>query len=254
MIGKKGLANGTLLVNSDWISLKHLLIAPDGNRRYANKHNISFKEAYVAATKMLVEKCCYAFKNYPIGEITLYVMDNVNIFKRNPLQYSALVDAGVECFSLFRNEVRLKDVNIKFIGNPGLIHVMRPDSKNIIKDYVDDSNFKTINMLVGYSPDLELQKAVGNCIMNGKEISFENVEKYWSFNPVDLIVRTGGANRLSDYFPGCLFSEFYCTDTYAPEFSTNEFQEILDRHFSFIDTFDKVEKVENANSQMRNQI
>ena len=54
--------------------------------------------------------------------------------------------------------------------------------------------------------------------------------------PIDLIVRTGGARRLSDFFPlASTYAEFYFTDTLWPDFTIEE----MDRA---IEWFSRVER------------
>ena len=86
---------------------------------------------------------------------------------------------------------------------------------------------KTLNLALNYGGRQEILNAVNNLLKQGKtEVSEEDFsnELYTASLPdIDLIVRTSGEQRLSNFFPyQSVYAELYFTNAYWPEFNEEE--------------------------------
>ena len=92
---------------------------------------------------------------------------------------------------------------------------------------------KILNIALNYGGRQEIISAVNSLLKQGKtEISEEDFarELYTANLPdIDLIVRTSGEQRLSNFFPyQSVYSELYFTSVYWPDFNEAELQKALD--------------------------
>ncbi len=92
-----------------------------------------------------------------------------------------------------------------------------------------DNKHMILNLLIGYGGRLELieaiKKVAEDAVKTGKvEITPRDVEKgLYVPTPVDLIIRTGGRSRLSNFMLWqASYAEIYVTETLWPDFSREE--------------------------------
>lgn len=91
---------------------------------------------------------------------------------------------------------------------------------------------KTLNIALNYGGRQELVRAFNLLIQDGfTTVTEEDISRklYTSGLPdIDLIVRTSGEQRLSNFFPyQTVYSELYFTDAYWPDFNKAEFDKAL---------------------------
>ena len=86
-----------------------------------------------------------------------------------------------------------------------------------------------MNLLLAYGSKFEIMRAISR--MAGRSI---DIEKFlFVKEPLDLIIRTGGQRRLSNFmlYQAC-YAEIYFSDTLWPEFSRKEFDNIMKWYFA----------------------
>jgi undecaprenyl diphosphate synthase len=104
--------------------------------------------------------------------------------------------------------------------------------------FIDSSSTRknawaVLSLVLSYGGRLEIVTAINALLREGAtEISQEDFsKKLWTAGIPDpeLIIRTGGEQRLSNFLPWqSVYSELFFTPTYWPEFSKEEFISILD--------------------------
>ena len=92
---------------------------------------------------------------------------------------------------------------------------------------------KFLNIAINYGSRAEIVKATNDLIKSGKtEITEEDINSalYTSLLPdIDLVVRTSGEQRLSNFFLWqSAYAELYFTDVLWPDFGNKELDEALD--------------------------
>ena len=93
----------------------------------------------------------------------------------------------------------------------------------------------TQTLAVNYGSKDEITRAVNQLIKGGKDkITSANIESALDTKdipPVDILIRTGGEKRLSNFLLWqCAYSELFFTDTLWPDFSTKEFDNIIEEY------------------------
>lgn len=226
-------------------SIKHLALIMDGNRRWAKKQGLKPWVGHKNGTepvKMSVEFCIE--QNIP--HLSLYAFSLEN-FQRPQEELNALFDIiekGItndEFQKLFDH-----GVCVKFIGDRSKFPSQLLSVITDIEQRTANGNKLILNILFCYGGKQELTDAfrnIGEKIKQGKlspeSITPEIIQNYlWtkaSPNP-DLVIRTGGKKRLSNFLPWqSTYSELVFIDTYWPDITKN----IL---FDIVKNFQKIQR------------
>jgi undecaprenyl diphosphate synthase len=203
------------------IKLNHLAIIMDGNRRWAKKHklksNLGHKEGINNAINIL--KKINNDKSIKLKYITLYVFA-VSNWKRSSIEINALFNFVKQTYNRFENLSINENFIIKHFGSNKKL----PKS---IRKIISDAQNKTvhntgiqINLAFNYSAREEIIEAVKKIIVNRKkENKFETYLYSYGIPDPDLIIRTGGELRMSDFLLWqSAYSELIFTKKLWPDF------------------------------------
>lgn len=203
------------------IKLNHLAIIMDGNRRWAKKNNLKsnlgHKEGINNAINIL--KKINNEKSIKLKYITLYVFA-VNNWKRSSIEINSLFNFIKQTYKKFEDLSVNENFIIKHFGSNKKL----PKSiKEIISDVQNKTEHNTgiqINLAFNYSAREEIIEAVKQIIANKKRAN--KFESYLYSNGVpdpDLIIRTGGELRMSDFLLWqSAYSELIFTKKLWPDF------------------------------------
>jgi len=91
--------------------------------------------------------------------------------------------------------------------------------------------------MLAYGSKFEIDNAVKNIVKK----PLESIDKFLMVKePLDLIIRTGGQRRLSNFMLyQASYAEIYFTDTLWPEFSKQEFDKIMEWYQEQVKNFGK---------------
>jgi len=214
------------------LSLKHIAIIMDGNGRWAKKQGYlkRIKGHEVGAAR--VRELTIHASNVGIEYLTLYAFSTEN-WKRPQAEVSflmTLLDRYLEKeLSLF------VDNNIRF-ETIGDLSKLTPALQNRIADTkAKTENFTGLTQVlaINYGSKDELVRAINVAIKEGKEVdekSFDTLLDTKNMPPVDILIRTGGDKRLSNYLLWqCAYSELFFTQTLWPDFSNDELDSMIDK-------------------------
>ncbi|MCR5260798.1 MAG: isoprenyl transferase [Candidatus Gastranaerophilales bacterium] len=210
--------------------LKHIAIIMDGNRRWAKERHLPSAMGHqkgVSALKNTL-KACHSFG---VKYLTVYAFSTEN-WNRPQEEVNFLMGLLANTIKNELLELDENDVKIKFIGN---ISALNSDLQAILKDSEEktkDNNGVNLQIAFNYGARMEITNAckqIAEDVKNGKinpsDITENTVsEKLYTSNlpEPDLLIRTGGEKRISNYLLWQLaYSEIYVTDIYWPEFDKN---------------------------------
>ncbi|CAI6365598.1 unnamed protein product [Macrosiphum euphorbiae] len=214
---------------------KHVAFIMDGNRRYAKKKCVAKQEGHVRGFDKLAETLQWCL-HLGIKEVTVYAFSLDN-FKRTQEEIDALFDLAREKFKrLLEEKDKLNEhgVCINVIGN---IKKLPEDLVKLIAEsmFITKQNNKTfLNVAFSYTGHDELINAfskISNGIKNNdleeSDLSVEildNCMYTYPSPPPDLLIRTSGETRLSDFMLWqCSYSYIYFTSVLWPEFTAWDF-------------------------------
>ncbi len=217
----------------------HIGIILDGNRRFAKKlMKASLKGHEYGAKK--VEQLLDWCKELNVKELTLFCLSLEN-FNRPKKEFNYLLKIFKKEFSKLKKDKRIHDnkIKIKFIGKKVLLdkklQKIMEELENKTKNY---ENY-TVNFALAYGGRQEIIEAIKKMARNKEQITEENFKKnLWLKNEPDLIIRTGGEKRTSNFLPWqAIYSEWIFLDKMWPEFTKedlkNSIGEFLERQRRF---------------------
>jgi len=205
----------------------HIGIILDGNRRWAKKHGLSPWEGHREGAKTF-EKFINWCLELNIPQISAYVLstENLNRPKREVNEILRLLKEYLD--KLENEKIHLFDkyeVKIRFHGNfkklpKSLVKIM-----NRIMRRTEKYDKKILNILIAYGGKYELTKAIKNIaekiLRSGRiRITKKDIEENLLISgDVDLVIRTGGNYRLSNFLLWqTAYAEIYVTKTLWPDF------------------------------------
>lgn len=206
---------------------KHVAIIMDGNGRWAKKRGKIRTFGHNEGAKKVIEITKKA-SDLDIKYLTLYAFSTEN-WKREKSE----VDFLMKLLSKFlKKELKtLIDNNIKF----RVIGDMSKLSRGL-QNIIDNTIEKTKNnggltqiLAINYGSRDEIIRTIKK--IDNKDISEVNISKALDtcdFPDVDLLIRTGGEKRLSNFLLWqSAYAELFFTDTLWPDFPMDEFETIL---------------------------
>ncbi len=216
----------------------HLGVIIDGNRRWARARGLPPWEGHRAGAKKLEEFLNWCLEA-GIPQVSIYTLstENLNRPKEELKHIFKILEEYVD--GLLNDEKKFSllekyEVRVRFVGELNrlpkkLIKVMGKLMKKTAK-----YQKRVLNFLVAYGSKSEIVNAVKKLaeelIKYGKvEITEKDIEKHlYVSQPLDLIIRTGGHQRLSNFLLWqASYAEIYVTKTLWPDFSKKEFMKAL---------------------------
>ncbi|MGB9952656.1 polyprenyl diphosphate synthase [Haloarcula marismortui] len=214
----------------------HVAVIMDGNRRYAEKQGAEKQEGHkegAQTTEALLNWC----DELGVREVTLYTFSTEN-FDRDPEEREHIFDLVEQKLRTFADAERVHEagVCIRAIGETEML----PERVRDAVDYAEGRTARydqlNLNIALAYGGRAELlgaardiATAVEDGTLDPTDVSAETIEERLYEGPtrdVDLIVRTGGDERTSNFLPwhanGNEAATFFCTP-YWPEFRKVDF-------------------------------
>lgn len=205
----------------------HVAIIMDGNRRWAKKRNlpsvIGHKEGEKAFHK-IVEFC----SNIGVKILTVYAFSSEN-WKRSAEEVGALMNLFEFYIKAERKYILAENIKFKIIGDKSALpKSLIREFENTEKD-TENAGGMVLNLAVNYGSRFEITEAVKKIskkVLSG-EINIDDINEElissnlmtWDLPDPDLLIRTSGEERLSNFLLWQLaYSEFYFTDVLWPDF------------------------------------
>lgn len=208
----------------------HVGIIMDGNGRWAVARGKKRSYGHHAGSANVDRVVTHAF-NKGVKALTLYAFSSEN-WARPQDEVDELMKLLKTYFKKFIKKVIKNNVRLMVSGgrdqlSAELIKVIE-DGENKSKDNTEH----VLNIALNYGGRQEIVHAVKKLIENGEEITVDGISENLytaSIGEPDLIIRTGGEYRLSNFllYQGA-YSELYFTDVLWPDFDESELDKALD--------------------------
>jgi tritrans,polycis-undecaprenyl-diphosphate synthase [geranylgeranyl-diphosphate specific] len=224
---------------------EHIAIIMDGNRRYAKKTRLSTEEGYTYGAEITEQVIDWCFR-IGVKQLTIYAFSIENFYRT--------AEEKEELFALMRKEfekiskeerVHKRGVRVKAIGNVSLLPESVIEAIRKAESATEHYNNFRLFIAVAYSGRMEIVDSVRiiadlvkQGIISVEEIDEETISKHLYISEidadgksagsvsdvkpgVDLIIRTGGEMRLSNFVPwqalGNECAAYFCAP-FWPEF------------------------------------
>ena len=176
----------------------HIGFIMDGNGRWARRRMRPRAFGHKAGVQNMIKVCNYAFE-LGVRIVTVYALSTENLSRPQ--------EELDELFDLFRNYFGKKKGKL-----------LEMDVK--------------LNICINYGSRQEIVRAVNAAVATGRfvdESSFKDFLSTGSLPDPDLIIRTGGEMRLSNFLLyQAAYSELYFTDRMWPEFSRRDLEKAIE--------------------------
>ncbi len=229
---------------------KHVAIIMDGNGRWAKKRFMPRTIGHKAGVKS-VKKVVRAAIDNKIEALTLYAFSTEN-WLRPDEEVGFLLKLFIETLDSELQALHDADVAIHFIGDiQKFPHAMQ---HKLLAAVEMTKNNKALSLIIAlnYGSRAEIIAACKAIAKDYKNQLFdlEDIDEVMvsqrlalhEFPPVDLLIRTSGEERLSNFLLWQLaYAEFYFTDCLWPDFTEEEFNKALvayaerERRFGAVD-------------------
>ncbi len=208
-------------------NLQHIAIIMDGNRRWAKEKLLPSAMGHQKGVDSL-RRTMRLFDEFGIKYLTVYAFSTEN-WNRKKEEVEFLMGLLAQTLLNELDDMHKENVKIKFLGDISRLN------KNLIK-IVHNAEEKTknntgvnLNIAFNYGARDEIVNAVKSIInegINPENITEQTISQHLYTKNIpdpDLLIRTGGEKRISNYLLWQLaYSEIYVTNTYWPEFGRTE--------------------------------
>ncbi len=209
-----------------------IAVVPDGNRRWAKAHRLSFFSGYQLGVQKFIDFSEWC-KEFGVKNISVWALSTENL-KRPKREVDAL-------FSIYRKFAkdqklieRLHNNETKFVivGNRRLLPADLSRSLARIEKDTSAYDTRTINMLLGYGGREDILSAVRKMIASkiryGASVTGQLFKKFLESSVVpdiDFVIRTSGEERLSGLLPWQVgYAELYFSKKLWPDFTRADFK------------------------------
>jgi len=214
----------------------HVAIIMDGNGRWAKKRLMNRVKGHEQGTKT-VRSIVTAARELGIGMLTLYAFSTEN-WARPKFEVNALMILLKKFIVSEREELLKNNIRLNIIGQPHRLPLDVQKEVDITLALTKNNYKMDLNLALSYGSREEITNAVKQIAkkIESKEFDPEDITQDLISNHLytqtmpdpDLIIRTSGEYRLSNFMLWqAAYSELYICDTLWPDFSKDEFIEIL---------------------------
>ena len=213
---------------------KHIAIIMDGNGRWAKKRGLPRLYGHHAGMKS-VREVVRAASDTGVGVLTLYAFSTENWNRPKSeikgLFYLLKLFIKKELGRLHKNNVKVNII--------GRLSELPIDIIKLVKEATEKTSKNTgmiLNIALNYGGRQEIVDAVNKIITEGtyKKVDEKIFEKYLytiGLPSPDLIIRTSGENRISNFLLWqSAYSEFYTTATLWPDFKKKNLMEAISEY------------------------
>lgn len=202
---------------------KHVAIILDGNGRWATARGQERTAGHEAGADNIVRIARYA-QEKGISVLSLYVFSTEN-WKRSQQEVSALMRLLVRFFKVYINEFMQRHVQLRVMGDIRRLPFATRQSVKMGIEKTAENDGVVLNIGLNYGGRDEIARAARRAMEDGissEAMTSDVLERYLDtagLPPVDLLIRTGGEKRLSNFMLWQLaYTDFYFTDTLWPDF------------------------------------
>ena len=214
---------------------RHVAVIMDGNGRWARQRGLSRSAGHRAGAEN-IRRVLRAVVDGGVEYLTLFAFSTEN-WERPHEEIDALTGLLAEVLRREVEPLHEQGVRLRHVGR---LDRLPKDLQDSIRDSVEltrDNDVLTLSLAYDYGGRAEIVDAVRAILADGRpsdEITEETFGRYLytrGLPDVDLVVRTAGEMRLSNFLLWqSHYAEYYMTDTYWPDFDDKEVERALESY------------------------
>ena len=215
---------------------EHIAIILDGNGRWAKKRGLPRTAGHQEGAKN-VKFISILCADLGIKAVTVYAFSTEN-WKRPPEEVKFLMKLPIRFFDEWAPELMENNIRMKIIGNENELPEELQEKVREVQEMTKNNTRMTLTIALNYGAQDEIKQAVqaiaadvARGFLRPGEITESVIESHLmtaGLPPLDLLIRTSGEERLSNFMLWQLaYSELYFTKTAWPDFKEPELLEAL---------------------------
>jgi len=210
----------------------HVAIIMDGNGRWAKKHGLSRLEGHQAGAQNIRPVIKY-LNQYHIKYVTLYGFSAEN-WGRPEDEVASLLQLFEETLNKYVSELHENGIKLRHLGRLEELPQGLQLAINKALALTKNNTGMTLSFALNYGGRLEILDAIRHIIDEGIPIQDIDEKLFNSYlyttglPDVDLVIRTGGEFRISNFLIWqVIYSEYYFTEVPWPDFNQKELEKTL---------------------------
>lgn len=217
--------------------MQHLAIIPDGNRRWARKNKLQSFFGHHRGMDAVLSAVDVCLKN-EIKYLSIYTFSLEN-FRRTEEEKTYLFQLLSDGIKKEQQALIERGINIKFVGDTSLFPEKIQQVISDIQNATKECTALYLSLLFCYGAQQEIASAARTLAQKVKQglLAPEQIteeafgQELWTAGtpPPDLIIRTGGVVRLSNFLLfQAAYSEFKFIESFWPEMTIEKIQACVD--------------------------
>jgi len=225
----------------------HVAIIMDGNGRWAQQRGLPRLEGHRAGTDN-VNRLLEAMEKYGVKYVTLFAFSTEN-WSRPKDEVMGLMAILQDVVERETAALHKKNVRLRYLGRTDRLSSDLRDTIQRALELTRNNTGLNLSVAFDYGGRDEIIQAVRRIVKDcvpPEQITEELLGRYLYTKDLpdpDLIVRTGGEQRLSGFLPWqSVYSEYYYSAVFWPDFDETELDQVLEaysqrkRRFGGLDT------------------
>ena len=208
---------------------KHIAIIMDGNGRWAENQGLKRVKGHEAGSEVVREITEYCAADEEIERLTLYAFSTEN-WKRPRLEVEFLMKLldkylNKELQTYVDNNIRFEPIGDLRAFSKGLQKTIA-----MVVEKTAHCDGLVQSLALNYGSQDEILRAINSLKKIDGEVTAEMLSNELdSKHDVDLLIRTGGDHRLSNFLLWqAAYAELHFTDTLWPDFTAQKLQKIIE--------------------------
>ncbi|HEY5714185.1 MAG TPA: polyprenyl diphosphate synthase [Candidatus Gracilibacteria bacterium] len=193
----------------------------DGNRRWAKREKKSVAEGHGQGFLVVKDIVMSSLDVNPDWDSLVVYGFSTENWKRSPLEVANLMKLYLKIAESWGQEIREKKIRFIHAGRKDRLPKKLIKKLQSLEKETESFNKFRLVLCLDYGSQDEIQRAV--------KLGGEDFESHLEVPPIDLILRTGGEQRLSNF---CLYqaaySEFVFHPKFLPELTKEDMEQILE--------------------------
>ena len=214
------------------MTASHVAIIMDGNGRWAKKRLLPRAAGHRAGFKRMLALIDHAF-SCGVTCLTLFALSMENL-SRPKEELDGLFGIFRDYFPAQSRRLKEKGIVLRVIGNTSLLPA---DIQEMISDaerLTAGGENGALVLAIAYGSMQEIVGAANRAVREGKEVTEEEFSALLGtagLPPLDLLIRTGGEVRLSNFLLyQAAYAELYFSKKLFPDFSNGDFDKVMEAY------------------------
>ncbi len=209
---------------------KHIAIIMDGNGRWAKKRGWPRVKGHERGAEVVRDITTFCANHNEIKVLTLYAFSTEN-WKRPKSEVNFLMRL---LDRYLKNELKTyqkEEVRFETIGDLSPFSDALKKRIDLVKEETKDNKKLTQVLALNYGGRDEIVRAANRACKEGIKVTQDNFDNFLdssNLGDVDILIRTGGEKRLSNFLLWrAAYAELFFTNTMWPDFTTKELESII---------------------------